>query len=358
MTSPSGLVIYPSSCAARGAGFEDLLDAVDVRGEGGDDDASLVVVEDAVEGRGQRAFARRIAGAFGVRGVAQQQPDPLLAEFGEATQVDRRRADGGEVDLEVPGVDDAPAGGRNAERDRVGHGMVDVNEFDVECAERDDLARADLVQVVGADVVLVELAVEDPERQAGAVHVALDLFEQVGDRADVVLVPVGQDQTAQLLRVALEVGEVRRDDVDAGHILLREGDAAVDDDDVVPVLERGDVHADAVDAAERNDPDGGVRGGRAPNAVSATCGRDGGPGFAGGSGFAVPAIGGRRVLGGRRLGGRCFPGLRVFFLRGIPVDFLSHSTPLLCLDFGFIFSRGRFAFAVRNECSGVGGPTA
>ena len=46
---------------------DDLLDAVDVGGEGRDDDALLAALEEAVEGSSHGALAHRVAGALNVR---------------------------------------------------------------------------------------------------------------------------------------------------------------------------------------------------------------------------------------------------------------------------------------------------
>ena len=65
-----------------------------------------------------------------------------------------------------------------------------------------------------------------------------------------VLMPVGDQIAAQLIQVALEIGRVRDDQIDAQHVVIREGYAAVDDDDVVSVLDHGHVLADLVEAAQ------------------------------------------------------------------------------------------------------------
>ena len=65
--------------AERDGGVGDLLHAVDVAGEAGDDDAAaLVLVEEVVEHRADALLAAGVAVAVGVGGVAQQQADALV----------------------------------------------------------------------------------------------------------------------------------------------------------------------------------------------------------------------------------------------------------------------------------------
>ena len=68
-----------------------------------------------------------------------------------------------------------------------------------------------------------------------------------------VLVGVGDDEGLDALALVAQVGDVGHDEVDAVHLLLGEHQPAVDDDDLVGVLEHRHVLADLADAAERDD---------------------------------------------------------------------------------------------------------
>ena len=72
---PTSATLRPSG----GGGVDDLLDAVDVRGEAGDDDAPLAAREDLLEVRADERLARREARPVGVGGVAAQQQHALAA---------------------------------------------------------------------------------------------------------------------------------------------------------------------------------------------------------------------------------------------------------------------------------------
>ena len=89
--------------------------------------------------------------------------------------------------------------------------------------------------------------------QAGAVDGHIDLLEDVGDGPDMVLVAVGDEQTADAVLVLGEVAHVGNDKVDAVHIVAGKGHAAVHDDDLAAVLIHGHVLADLVQPAERDD---------------------------------------------------------------------------------------------------------
>ena len=114
-------------------------------------------------------------------------------------------------------------------------------------------------QRVVVELVLLDLVAQEAAGQrAGVDRDARELGQHVRQAADVVLVGVGDEERPDLGAVLLEVGDVGHDEVDAEHLLVREHEAAVDDDDVVAVFEHVHVLADLPHPAERDDAEGRV----------------------------------------------------------------------------------------------------
>ena len=95
-------------------GVEDLLDARDVAGEGGHDDAPLEALHDLAEGLADGPLGGRVAGVLGARRVGQQAQHALRAEAGQRVEVGQLAVHRRVVELEVAGVDDVPTGVRRA----------------------------------------------------------------------------------------------------------------------------------------------------------------------------------------------------------------------------------------------------
>ena len=91
---------------------------------------------------------------------------------------------------------------------------------------------------------------------AGAVNGGIDLFEQVGKTADMILVSVGNDDTTELVGIAFHIGEVGQHDVHAGHFRIGESKTAVKNEHIIAALEHSHILADLVQTAQRNDTDG------------------------------------------------------------------------------------------------------
>ena len=82
-----------------------------------------------------------------------------------------------------------------------------------------------------------------------------ELAEEVRQRADVVLVAVGQDDRVEDVGVLGDVGEVREHEVDPEQLGARERQARVDEDHAAAVLEGCHVLAHLAQPAQRDDPD-------------------------------------------------------------------------------------------------------
>ena len=149
-------------------------------------------------------------------------------------------------------MDDDARVGRDRERRRVGDRVRDADRLDLERADANGAraARLDEPRVL-EDLVLAQPLADEPERVAAAPRRARrKRRRRYGQRADVVLVTVGDDDAGDALAIRLERGEVGVDDVDAEAAVV-ERDAAVDEHDLAALLERQAVHADLAEAAER-----------------------------------------------------------------------------------------------------------
>jgi hypothetical protein len=165
---------------------------VDVRRERRDHDAALRTAEDLLQPRADAGFARREAGAVGVRRVAAEAEHALAAELREPRDVGRDPIHRRLVELVVAGHEHRPELGARGDRDAVGDRVRHVDELDVERPEREPLAGAHVGDIDLPEAVLVELRARHRrgERRAVDRDVAAELAQDPRQRAEMVLVPV------------------------------------------------------------------------------------------------------------------------------------------------------------------------
>ena len=119
--------------------------------------------------------------------------------------------------------------GVHGDGERVGDRVVDRDELAVERPGHVVVARGDLDQR-RVDPVLAQLGRDQREGEPRAdQRDVLAQPQQVRDRADVVLVPVGEDDGVDVVEAVLDDAEVGQDQVDARLLGLGEQHAAVDD---------------------------------------------------------------------------------------------------------------------------------
>ncbi len=104
------------------------------------------------------------------------------------------------------------------------------------------------------ELVLLDLDAQQASRQGGRVHRhAREIWQHIRQPADVVFVGVSDQEGPDLFAVLAQVRDVGNDEVDPEHFLVGEHEPAVDDDDIVAVLEDVHVLADLPHAAEGDD---------------------------------------------------------------------------------------------------------
>ncbi len=124
--------------------------------------------KERAEGLADEALGAGRAGTLGVRRVSEEKVDAAVPNLGELADVGAQAVDRRVVELPVAGVDDASGPCLEHERDRVRDRMRDADQLEPERAELERLVlRPRLEELRGlADAVLVELRLDQPERQA------------------------------------------------------------------------------------------------------------------------------------------------------------------------------------------------
>ena len=232
-----------------------LLNAVNVGREGGNNYALFLIgVENVLERSTDGALRGSVAGSLGVGRLAHQKQNALIAKLAEAGNVHNIALNWCQVQLEVTRVDEHAERCADGQTAGVGNRVVDTDELNAEAAEAHGIVGLHAMEIgVPGQAMLLELVLNDLESQPSAVNGRIYGAQNVRNGADVVLVTVGQHHTADLVPVLFEISDIGNDEIDTEHILVGESDAAVDDNNIVTVLNGGNILSDLTDAAEGYD---------------------------------------------------------------------------------------------------------
>ena len=109
----------------------------------------------------------------------------------------------------------------------------------------------DIELYVTGEPFLLEFAGDQPGGERGREQRTLQLLGEIGERADMVLMPVGQDDPREPLLLVLDEFKVGEDELYPGIVRVGERQAEVDHDPLAAAAVEVDVHADLARAAER-----------------------------------------------------------------------------------------------------------
>ena len=143
-------------------------------------------------------------------------------------------------------MDKRSGGGFYSYCNSVGDGVVNSYKLRAHRAELNGIPRSDSIHFYLAQIMLLKLAFNKPERQAGTVYRNIRLFKKIGYAADMILVPVGQKHSPYLIRILFNISKIRDYNVHTRHFSIREGHSAVDYYYIIPILNKGHILADFV----------------------------------------------------------------------------------------------------------------
>ena len=105
---------------------------------------------------------------------------------------------------------------------RVGNGVIDMDKLHIKAAQLHRIARLGNIEArFPEQPVLTELPSIKPTVRRVAIHRKIHSLEQIRQSTDVILVAVGNDDTANPIGVALHKREIRQHQIDAKHIPIR-----------------------------------------------------------------------------------------------------------------------------------------
>src|SRR3989344_2647871 len=239
---------------------DDPDEALQMRGEHGDHQAAVALLDDLLKRRVDVLLGDREARLPYVGGVHEEGEDRTVLEDAELAELLIGWRPVVMVELDVSGEDDISPRRLDDDTHRIGDGVRDAEEADRMVAEAEDfifLDFADDDRRTGE--FLLTLLDHLPGKLASVDHRIPDAIHDVGDAADVVEVTVRDEEAADPVAILFEITGIRKDVIDARRLVFLELETGIEDVDVVADFDDRHVAADLLDASERDDTYGVLR---------------------------------------------------------------------------------------------------
>ena len=197
-----------------------------------------------------------MTGLFDIRRVAQKRKHTLIAELAEAGQVDHFALNGRYIDLEVAGMDDSAKRSLYRKRNSVGNAVVNIDELNAKAPQPEHIPcflGKDLRIV--KQIMLLKLELDKRSCERRCVDGYIKFGHNIRDSTDMILVTVGKDNASHSVGIGFKIRNVGYDNVDTVHLLIREAQAAVYNDNICAALKGGHVFSDLSETAKRDNFD-------------------------------------------------------------------------------------------------------
>src|SRR5713101_7845018 len=204
----------------------------------------------------ERTLRAGTASALDVGRIREQKLDTLGAETREALGIEHDAVDRRRIDLEIATVNDHARRRPNRQCERVERRMGYADRLDFKRPQTENHPRRDLSQIGAGKLVFDQVAARERERYLAAVHGGRKAFQQVRQRADMVLVRMGEDDALDVEAGLLQIGELGYQEAAAERTFLGEHNAGVDHDGALAALDHQKIQANFAETAERYNSDG------------------------------------------------------------------------------------------------------
>ena len=167
-------------------------------------------------------------------------------------QIEKTVVGGSGIDFEIAGVNDHAQRSMNRQSHTIHQAVRHLNGMDRERAELEALVRPDFVQFgVVKQSMLFQFVFDIGEGELRAPNRNIQFAKDPWQGADMVLVPMGENDAAYPLAVLNQIGDIGNNDIDTQQFSFGEHEAGINDDDIVAPADGHAVHSELAQAAER-----------------------------------------------------------------------------------------------------------
>ena len=178
----------------------------------------------------------------------------MVSDRAQSLDIGQLAVHGVRIEFEIGGMHHGADRRLHHHADRIGDTVADMEKLHREAAERQPVAgRNGMELAVRQQSGLLQFDLGKAARQRSGIDRNVQVTQQVGQGADMILVAVGQHDRLHPIRTRGQIRDVGVDQVDAEHVAFGEHQAGIDHQNVIAAFQGHHVLADFAEAPQGDD---------------------------------------------------------------------------------------------------------
>ena len=139
----------------------------------------------------------------------------------------------------------------NYARKAIKDAVIDMDELYCKAADPKNSPRffREYLRII-QKIVFLELQFDQRRCERRGIDRNIKLFQDIGYGADMILVPMCDNQTANSARIVSQVGDIRKNHIDSIHIFIRKSHSAIDQQKIIAEFNNRHIFPDFTQTAE------------------------------------------------------------------------------------------------------------
>ena len=185
-------------------------------------------MEGLIKGRPYGTLARSVPCTLRVGAVRHHQQHALVAQIRETAEICHLAINRGIIQLKVAGMDNRPHRRSNRQPHCIRDTVIHPDKIHMKTACLDGITLHDSTEIAGIHAILLQPALQDAQGQPRAINGNINLLQHIRQRTDMVLMTMSQHNSLHLVLVLHQIRNIRNNQVNAEHFLVREHQAGID----------------------------------------------------------------------------------------------------------------------------------
>ena len=226
---------------------------MNIGGKGGNDDSLIAVEEEFIKALSYFSLGSGVSGSFHVCRITHKDQYAFVPQFTETYQIRHTAGNRSNVNFEVTCMHHGADRRLDCQSNSIRNTVVHTDELYRKATDTENRAcffREDLCIV--QKIMFFEFQFYQSRSKWSCINRNIQFFQNIWHCTNMVLVPVCDDHGTYAARVVSQIGDIRKNNIDTVHILIRKTHSAINQDQIIPEFNHCHILSDFAKSAQRD----------------------------------------------------------------------------------------------------------